>query len=145
MRVGGPGPHHPGLNTSNGILANYSGGGDGGNVTLTAPQGDITSSDIYSFADADGGQIKIQAGGEINFAENSQIISASEPATDSNTDNPGKGGDIILEAGSNINTTTAQIYSGTTEGDTGTIKINANSAIETGQIDLASGFVRERL
>ncbi|MGD1717558.1 CHAT domain-containing protein, partial [Dapis sp. BLCC M172] len=57
----------------------------------------------------------------------------------------GKGGDIILEAGNNINTTTARIYSGADDGDTGNINIIADGAIEIGQIDLASGFIRERL
>ncbi|MGD1808770.1 beta strand repeat-containing protein, partial [Dapis sp. BLCC M126] len=133
------------IDTSNSTLANYSGRGDGGNVNLSAPQGDITTSNISSFADGNGGQINIKAGGEINLTENSNIISASEVATDSETDNPGKGGDIILEAGSNINTTTARIYSGANIGDTGKIEITADHTIETGQIDLASGFVRERL
>ncbi|MGD1704300.1 beta strand repeat-containing protein, partial [Dapis sp. BLCC M229] len=133
------------IDTSNGTLANYSGGGDGGNVNLTAPQGDITTSNIYSFADGDGGQINIKAGGEINLAENSNIISASEPSGEQGSGEAGRGGDIILEAGNNINTTTARIYSGADDGDTGKIEITADSTIETGQIDLASGFVRERL
>ncbi|NET44683.1 CHAT domain-containing protein [Okeania sp. SIO2B3] len=131
------------IDTSNGFLANYSGEGTGGNVTLEASTGNITTSDIYSFADADGGQILLKAGGDINITENSNVISASEPATTSDTENPGKGGDIILEAGSNINTSKARIYSGADEGDTGTINIVADDAIEVGQIDLASGFVRE--
>ncbi|NEQ36327.1 MAG: CHAT domain-containing protein [Okeania sp. SIO3I5] len=133
------------IDTSNGFLANYSGGGDGGNVTIEATQGNVTTSNIYSFADGKGGQIQVKAGGEINLAENSNIISASEPATNSETDNPGTGGDIILEAGSNINTTTAQIYSGANVGDTGRVEINAGSAIEVGNIELASGFVRDRV
>ncbi|WP_143438432.1 filamentous hemagglutinin N-terminal domain-containing protein, partial [Hydrocoleum sp. CS-953] len=133
------------INTSNGTLANYSGGGDGGNVNLTAPQGDITTSNIYSFADGNGGQIRINAGGEINLSENSNIISASEPPEEQGSGGAGRGGDIILEAGNNINTTTARIYSGADDGDTGNVELTAESTIETGQIDLASGFVRERL
>ncbi|MGB3513496.1 MAG: proprotein convertase P-domain-containing protein, partial [Microcoleaceae cyanobacterium] len=134
------------IDTSNSqFLANYSGEGDAGNVTIEAPQGNITTSDIYSFADADGGEITITSGGDINITDNSNIISASEPPTNNNTDNPGKGGDITLEAGNNINTTTARIYSGADVGDTGKIDIIADSAIETGQIDLASGFVRDRV
>ncbi len=137
------------INTSNGILANYSGGGDGGNVNLIAPQGDITTSNIYSFADGDGGKISITAGGEINLTENSNIISASQPPEKETRRHGegerGRGGDIILKAGNNINTTTARIYSGADIGDTGKIEITADSAIEIGQIDLASGFVREKL
>ncbi|NET11872.1 MAG: CHAT domain-containing protein [Okeania sp. SIO1H6] len=133
------------IDTSNGFLANYSGEGTGGNVTLEASAGNITTSDIYSFADADGGQILLKAGGDINIAENSNVISASEPATTSDTENSGKGGDIILEAGGNIKTTAARIYSGADEGDTGTIHIVADDAIEVGQINLASGFVREEI
>ncbi|NEP91211.1 MAG: CHAT domain-containing protein, partial [Okeania sp. SIO2C2] len=133
------------IDTSNGFLANYSGEGTGGKVTLEASAGNITTSDIYSFADADGGQILLKAGGDINIAENSNVISASEPATTSDTENSGKGGDIILEAGGNINTTAARIYSGADEGDTGTIHIVADDTIEVGQIDLASGFVREEI
>ncbi|NEP91380.1 MAG: CHAT domain-containing protein, partial [Okeania sp. SIO2C2] len=132
------------INTSQGFLANYSGDGNGGNVTIEAPQGDITSSDIYSFADADGGQIFLKAGGNINISQNSNIISASEPPNNSNIDNQGQGGDIILEAGNNINTATARIYSGADIGDTGKIDIIADSAIEAGQIELASGFVRQQ-
>ena len=133
------------IDTSNGFLANYSGGGEGGNVNIEATQGNVTSSHIYSFADGDGGQIKIQAGGEINLTENSNIISASEPPTNNDTDNPGTGGDITLKAGSNINTTTARIYSGANEGDTGKIDMSAENTIETGKIDLASGFVRDQV
>ncbi|NEQ72199.1 MAG: CHAT domain-containing protein [Okeania sp. SIO2C9] len=132
------------VNTSQGFLANYSGDGNGGNVTIEAPQGDITSSNIYSFADADGGQIFLKAGGDINIRQNSDIISASEPPDNSDINNQGQGGDIILEAGNNINTATARIYSGADIGDTGKIDIIADSAIEVGQIDLASGFVRQQ-
>ena len=134
------------IDTSNGFLANYSGEGTGGNVTLEASAGNITTSDIYSFADADGGQILLKAGGDVNIAENSNVISASEPQEKEGEQGSrvvGRGGDIILEAGGNINTTTARIYSGADEGDTGTIDIVADDAIEVGQIDLASGFVRE--
>ncbi|MDJ0517445.1 MAG: filamentous hemagglutinin, partial [Trichodesmium sp. MO_231.B1] len=134
------------IDTSNGdFLANYSGGGNAGDVTLTAPQGNIITNNLYSFADADGGKITLQAGGDINLKENSNIISASEPPTNNNTDKPGKGGDIILEAGNNINTTNTQIYSGANIGDTGKIDIIAEGAIETGQINLASGFIRDRV
>ncbi|MGD1701598.1 CHAT domain-containing protein [Dapis sp. BLCC M229] len=132
------------IDTSNSqFLANYSGGGDGGNVTIEATQGNITTSDIYSFADADGGQITIKAGGDINIREDSNIISASEPPGEQGSEGVGRGGDIILEAGNNINTTTAIIYSGADIGNTGKINIIADGAIETGQIDLASGFVRQ--
>ncbi|GGA30808.1 CHAT domain-containing protein [Okeania sp. KiyG1] len=135
------------IDTSNGdFLANYSGGGNAGNLTLEAPQGNITTGNIYSFADADGGQISIKAGGDINIKENSNIISASEPPEgERGSRGVGRGGDIILEAGNNINTTTAMIYSGADDGDTGKINIIAEGAIETGQIDLASGFVRDRV
>ncbi|NEN89014.1 MAG: CHAT domain-containing protein [Okeania sp. SIO3H1] len=136
------------IDTSNGFLANYSGEGTGGNVTLEASAGNITTSDIYSFADADGGQILLKAGGDINITENSNVISASEPPEkegEKGSGGVGRGGDIILEAGNNINTTAARIYSGADEGDTGTINIVANDAIEVGQIDLASGFVREEI
>ncbi|NEN88421.1 MAG: filamentous hemagglutinin N-terminal domain-containing protein, partial [Okeania sp. SIO3H1] len=137
------------IDTSNSqFLANYSGGGDGGNVTIEAPQGNITTSDIYSFADADGGKITLKAGGDINITENSNIISASEPPEtegERESGGVGRGGDIILEAGNNINTTTARIFSGANVGDTGKIDIIADGAIETGQIDLASGFVRDRV
>ncbi|OZH54299.1 hypothetical protein AFK68_11815, partial [Hydrocoleum sp. CS-953] len=76
------------IDTSNGdFLANYSGGGNAGNLLLEAPQGNITTTNIYTFADADGGKITIQAGGDINIAENSNIISASEPPEE-----PGSGG-----------------------------------------------------
>nr|WP_293120301.1 CHAT domain-containing protein [Okeania sp. SIO1I7] len=137
------------IDTSNGFMANYSGEGTGGNVTLEASAGNITTGDIYSFADADGGQILLKAGGDINITENSNIISASEPPEEE-TRRGGdtetrRGGDIILEAGNNINTTTARIYSGADIGDTGKIDIIADGAIETGQIDLASGFVRDRV
>ncbi|WP_375339938.1 CHAT domain-containing protein [Okeania sp. KiyG1] len=135
------------VNTSQGFLANYSGDGNGGNVTIEAPQGDITSSNIYSFADADGGQIFLKAGGNINISQNSNIISASEPQEkegERGSGGVGRGGDIILEAGNNINTATARIYSGADIGDTGKIDIIADSAIEVGQIDLASGFVRQQ-
>ncbi|NEP70742.1 MAG: CHAT domain-containing protein [Okeania sp. SIO2G4] len=111
---------------------------------MEAPQGNITSSDIYSFADADGGQIFLKAGGNINISQNSNIISASEPPDNSDINNQGQGGDIILEASNNINTATARIYSGADIGDTGKIDIIADSAIETGQIELASGFVRQQ-
>ncbi|NEO53850.1 MAG: CHAT domain-containing protein [Okeania sp. SIO3B5] len=145
------------IDTSNGFLANYSGDGTGGNVTLEASTGNITTSDIYSFADADGGQIFLKAGGDINITENSNVISASEPPEKEGERGRGgdaergrrgegetrRGGDIILEAGGNINTTAARIYSGADEGDTGTIDIVADDAIEVGQIELASGFVRE--
>ncbi|NEP43375.1 MAG: hypothetical protein F6K35_30785 [Okeania sp. SIO2H7] len=50
-----------------------------------------------------------------------------------------------MEAGGDINTTAARIYSGADDGDTGTVGITGESALELGQIDLASGFVRERL
>ena len=134
------------IDTSNGeFLANYSGGGDAGNVTLTAPQGNITTTDIYSFADGNGGQILLKAGGDINITNNSNIISASEPREqegERGSGGVGRGGDIILEAGNNINTTTAQIYSGADIGDTGKIDIIGEGAIETGKIDLASGFER---
>ncbi|MGD1805355.1 CHAT domain-containing protein [Dapis sp. BLCC M126] len=134
------------IDTSNSqFLANYSGRGDAGNVILTAPQGNITTNNIYSFADADGGQIIIKAGGDIKIRENSNIISASEPPEDQRSGTVGRGGDIILEAGNNINTTTARIYSGADDGHTGKIDIIADGAIETGQIDLASGFVRDRI
>ncbi|MGD1806708.1 filamentous hemagglutinin N-terminal domain-containing protein, partial [Dapis sp. BLCC M126] len=129
------------------FLANYSGGGDGGNVTIEAPQGNISTRDIYSFADADGGQITLKAGGDINITNNSNIISASEPPEkegERGSGGVGRGGDIILEAGNNINTTTAKIYSGADVGNTGKVNIIADGAIETGQIDLASGFVRDR-
>ncbi len=140
------------IDTSNSeFLANYSGGGDGGNVTIEAPQGDITTNDIYSFADADGGQITLKAGGDINITPDSNIISASEPPEKEGERGRwgdgemgrGKGGDIILEAGNNINTRTARIFSGADIGDTGKIDIIALFAIEAGQIDLASGFVRQ--
>ncbi|WP_426587025.1 CHAT domain-containing protein [Dapis sp. BLCC M229] len=137
------------IDTSNGeFLANYSGGGDGGDVTINAPQGNITTSNIYSFADGDGGQITLNAGNNINITEKSNIISASEPPEtegENGSAGVGRGGDIILEAGNNINTQTARIYSGADNGDTGTIDIIALFAIETGQIDLASGFVREEI
>ncbi|MDE5085618.1 MAG: filamentous hemagglutinin, partial [Trichodesmium sp. St16_bin2-tuft] len=125
------------------FLANYSGGGDAGDITLEAPQGNITTNNIYSYADGNGGQINIKAGNNINIEGGSNIISASEPPSEGNSDKQGQGGDIILEAGNNINTTTANIYSGANEGDTGQIDISADNAIETGKIDLASGFVRQ--
>ncbi|NEQ39601.1 MAG: CHAT domain-containing protein [Okeania sp. SIO3I5] len=127
------------------FLANYSGGGNGGNVTIEAPQGNITTNDIYSFADGDGGQISIKAGNNINITENSNIISASEPPEkdgERGSAGVGRGGDLILEAGNNINTTNAKIYSGADIGDTGKIDIIGDGAIETGKIDLASGFQR---
>ncbi|NEQ39602.1 MAG: filamentous hemagglutinin N-terminal domain-containing protein, partial [Okeania sp. SIO3I5] len=134
------------IDTSNSeFIANYSGGGDAGNVTLTAPEGNISTNNIYSFADGDGGEISLKAGGDINIKENSNIISASEPPNNSSSDRQGKGGDIILEAGNNINTTTAEIYSGADIGDTGKIDMIADGAIETGEINLASGFVRDRV
>ncbi|MDE5089880.1 MAG: filamentous hemagglutinin, partial [Trichodesmium sp. St16_bin2-tuft] len=133
------------IDTSSGnFLANYSGGSNAGDLTLEAPQGNITTTNIYSYADSDGGQISIKAGNNINIKENSNIISASETPSEGNTDKQGQGGDIILEAGNNINTTAANIYSGANEGDTGQIDITADNAIETGKIDLASGFERER-
>ncbi|MBS9772694.1 MAG: CHAT domain-containing protein, partial [Trichodesmium erythraeum GBRTRLIN201] len=133
------------IDTSSGnFLANYSGGGDAGDITMEAPQGNITTNDIYSYADGDGGQISIKAGNNINIKVNSNIISASEPPNEGNSDKQGQGGDITLEAGNNINTTTAKIYSGANEGDTGKIDITADNAIETGKIDLASGFVRQQ-
>ncbi|MGD1701889.1 CHAT domain-containing protein [Dapis sp. BLCC M229] len=154
------------IDTSNGnFLANYSGGGDAGNVSLSAPKGDITTTDIFSFADGDGGEISLKAGGDINIIEGSNIISASEPPGEQGSAGVGRGGvgsggvgrggvgsggvgragDIILEAGNNINTTTAQIYSGADVGDTGKIDIIAEGGIETGEINLASGFVRNRV
>ncbi|MDE5122836.1 MAG: filamentous hemagglutinin, partial [Trichodesmium sp. St19_bin1] len=132
------------IDTSSGnFLANYSGGGDAGDITMEAPQGNITTNNIYSYADGDGGQINIKAGNNINIEGGSNIISASEPPSEGNSDKQGKGGDITLEAGNNINTTAANIYSGANEGDTGQIDITADNAIETGKIDLASGFVRQ--
>ncbi|MGD1808990.1 beta strand repeat-containing protein, partial [Dapis sp. BLCC M126] len=133
------------IDTSGGTLANYSGGGNGGDVTIEAPGGNITANNIYTFADADGGTINLKAGNNINLIENTKIISASEPSTNSETENPGKGRDITLQAGNNINTIGARIYSGADDGDTGKINIIADGAIETGQIDLASGFIRERI
>ncbi|MEM1170940.1 MAG: proprotein convertase P-domain-containing protein, partial [Cyanobacteria bacterium P01_H01_bin.35] len=133
------------IDTSAGTLANYSGGGNGGDVTMEAAGGNITANNIYTFADADGGTINLKAGNNINLTENTNIISASEPSTNSETENPGKGGDITLQAGNNINTVGARIYSGADDGDTGTINIIADGAIETGEINLASGFVREEI
>ena len=93
------------IDTSSGnLLANYSGGGDAGDITMEAPQGNITTNDIYSYADGDGGQISIKAGNNINIKVNSNIISASEPPNEGNSDKQGQGGDITLEAGNNINT-----------------------------------------
>jgi CHAT domain-containing protein/large exoprotein involved in heme utilization and adhesion len=132
------------IDTSNGSLTNYSGGGTAGNVSLEAPNGSITTSDIYSYANQDGGNISVNAGGDINIIENSNIITASEPSTTAE-EASGRGGDIILNAGGNINTIAAQIYSGADDGDTGTVEITGESNIQLGQIDLASGFVRERL
>ncbi|MDE5089983.1 MAG: filamentous hemagglutinin, partial [Trichodesmium sp. St16_bin2-tuft] len=133
------------IDTSSGdFLANYSGGSKAGDLTLEAPQGNITTTNIYSYADSDGGQISIKAGNNINIKENSNIISASELPSEGNSDKQGKGGDIILEAGNNINTTKANIYSGANEGDTGKIDIIGENTIETGPIDLASGFEREQ-
>ncbi|MDY7006927.1 MAG: CHAT domain-containing protein [Cyanobacteriota bacterium] len=134
------------IDTSDGFLANYSGEGTGSNVTLETSTGNITTGDIYSFADADSGKILLKAGSDINITENSNIISASEPPEkegDRESGGVGRGGNIILEAGNNINTTTARIYSGADKGDTGTINIVADDAIEVGQINLTSGFVRE--
>ena len=134
------------IDTSNSeFIANYSGGGDAGDVTLEATQGNITTNSIYSFADGNGGEISIKVGGDINIIEGSNIISASEPPGEQGSRGVGRGGDIILEAGNNINTTDAEIYSGADVGDTGKIDIIAEGAIETGQIDLASGFVRDRV
>ena len=142
------------IDTSGGnFLANYSGEGNAGDLIIKALQGNITTTGIYSYADSDGGQITIKAGNNINIKDNSNIISASEPPRDSSgsTSLPsppplgdGKGGDIILEAGNNINTRNASIYSGAKDGNTGRIEIRAENAIETGPIDLASGFVREQ-
>ncbi|ABG50018.1 filamentous haemagglutinin family outer membrane protein [Trichodesmium erythraeum IMS101] len=133
------------IDTSSGkFLANYSGGGDAGDITMEAPQGNITTNNIYSYADGDGGQINIKAGNNINIEGKSNIISASKSPSDGSSDMPGKGGDITLEAGNNINTRTAKIYSGANEGDTGKIDITADNAIETGKIDLVSGFVKEK-
>jgi CHAT domain-containing protein/large exoprotein involved in heme utilization and adhesion len=132
------------IDTSSGSLTNYSGGGSAGNVSLEAPTGNVTASNIYSFANEDGGRISINAGGDINIVENSNVITASEPSTTA-SEASGGGGDIVLEAGGNINTSAARIYSGADDGDTGTVGITGENVLEVGQIDLASGFVRERL
>ncbi|MDJ0553700.1 MAG: CHAT domain-containing protein [Microcoleaceae cyanobacterium MO_207.B10] len=135
------------VDTSRGFIANYSGGGEGGNITIETPQGNITTSDIYSFADADGGQIFLKATGDINITQNSNIISASEVGRNSNSANPGKGGDIILETDNNLNTGTAKVFSGASDGDSGEIYMISEKSMEVGdiEIDLASGFLRERL
>ncbi|MEI2579878.1 beta strand repeat-containing protein [Scytonema sp. PRP1] len=84
------------INTTAGVLQSYSGGGDGGTVTLNADR-NITTGNILSYSGSNG------KGGDIALTTNNGSISTSN-LNSSAFSNTRSGGKITLEAAGSITT-----------------------------------------
>ncbi|MEQ9356080.1 CHAT domain-containing protein [Coleofasciculus chthonoplastes] len=93
------------INTSAGILDTSSTTGNGGNLTLRSPNGEITTDDINTNGATDGGDITIEAQIQITTGA---INSQGET---------GKGGNVTLDPEGDIQVTSINAEGGTTGGD----------------------------
>jgi CHAT domain-containing protein len=137
------------IDTSAGLLSSASQTGDGGAITLSANNGSITTDVLSSLGNnaggaialnaagnittnaiassggnSDGGTININSGGEININNDSSIVGVSGVSSGSFN---GKGGNILLNAASNITVGSRPIFSSSAISNAGDITLNSAS------------------
>ncbi|MDY6803919.1 MAG: CHAT domain-containing protein [Cyanobacteriota bacterium] len=152
------------IDTAEGEISSSAALGDGGKISITAPEGDVTTGVISSDADerGRGGSIEIASGGNVDSTEgdissnssagNGGEISISAEGNidtgtvESNSGVPGQttnagnsdAGNIELNAGGSINTTEGSLSSSSASGAGGNITLTSNENITTGNIDTFS-------
>ncbi len=150
------------IDTSTGVLSSASQTGDGGAITLSAANGSITTDVLNSLGNnaggaltlnaagnittnallssggnADGGAININSGGAININNDSSIVGVSGVSSGSLN---GNGGDILLNAASNITVGSRPIFSSSSIGDAGKITLSStNGDIQVAGIQAEGG------
>ena len=124
------------------ILDTLNGAKNGGDITLKATNGNITTGDLLSYSYSTSGSTG--NGGAINLkADNGRITTGNlDSSSDSRSGNAGNGSAIALTALGNITTGDLLSYSYSTSGSTGNggaISLKAvNRSITTGNLDSSS-------
>jgi len=107
------------------VLAESSGAGNSGSVTLTANSGNFSSdnSTVSTTAvQAEGGDIAISAGQDVALSNNSTVSAQSF--------GPGNAGDVTLTSGNDITMTNSSISTEAAEASGGNIKLSAPNIIQ---------------
>ncbi|HEY9672850.1 MAG TPA: CHAT domain-containing protein [Waterburya sp.] len=145
------------INTTTGTVNSSSLSGSGGAIAFSAPNGNITTTDIVSSGqNGNGANISVNSGGQIttgivqtsgnNTGGNITLNAASNIITNSilSAGGNGNGGTINLNSGGSINITNdtstnqSAISSLSGNGNGGNITLNAASTINTGSLPLFS-------